>query len=153
MPDGRDPGHAGPMTTSHLSPKHLALHTILRAVVLTVVAVALQASATVWGASDDSGLGTGLIIFAVLGGLALAWAVVDGVRESWIALAVWAIAALPTGLLMATALGFGTGLPARLVLADLAGSGLFMAALIGLPAVLGATAGSAFAATLPTRRS
>lgn len=132
---------------------HLALHAALRAFVLTVLAVGLQTTAPIWGASDDSGLGTGLISFAILGAAALAWAVVDGIREGWSALLLWGLATIPAGLLVAAALGFGTGLPARLVLADLAGTGLFMAALIGLPAALGATAGAAFGATLPTRRS
>lgn len=141
------------MTTSPVTPKHLAVHAALRALVLTVLAVALQASTTVWGASDDSGLGTGLVMFAIIAATALAWALVDGVREGWSALAVWGAAALPTGLLMAFALGVGTGLPLELVLADAIGSGVFMTVVVGLPAALGATAGSAFAATLPTRRS
>lgn len=141
------------MTTSPVTPKHLALAAALRALVLTVLAVALQASATVWGASDDSGLGTGLISFAILAAAALAWAVVDGIREGWSSVLLWGLAAVPAGLLMATALGFGTGLPWRMVLADVAGTGAFMAALVALPAALGATAGSAFGATLPTRRS
>lgn len=121
----------------------LLVRTLLRVAVLSLVFVA---GLVVIDASDTTdALGPGLILFLVLGVIAMIWAIVDARSDVKQSLLVWLIAAAGTGLVLALASVVMDGTDAAD--AGILGAVIFTVALVYPPALLGIGIGSVLGRT------
>lgn len=110
---------------------------LLRSVVIVAV-IAAYVAAVARSESTDA-LGAGLLAFLILVGIALVWAVVDGVRHGLVeALLTWVLTSLVTGV----------GIPVALALTDdrdlaseLSDGFVFFALVLFVPAAIGLALG------------
>lgn len=93
----------------------------------------------------DADIGEGLLAFALLMAVAAVWGAWDGDRRGLArASAIWVPAGLITGAVMAFTIGLGDpGNNLKLMLAELTGTGPFLAGLVVVPALLAASLAAA----------
>lgn len=121
---------------------------IVAPVVRFLVTLALAAAATLvltHLAPDDTGLGTGLLVFALAAVVTLVWSFLDARRGRGVLGVVFAW--LAVGLLLGVvgafnAQGFAWPPDRSVLTSDLRGLPPFMAMLVGVPAVVGAALGA-----------
>lgn len=127
---------------SHLLPALVRLVTLAAAVLLYMQLVAAS-----WGEKGDANIGAGLLAFAGLVAASFSWALFDARRHGLGPTVVrWMLVALGIGagwvVVMAVAEADGSMSVLDLILFD-AGLSVFIAGLVGVPAVAGAAIGAA----------
>lgn len=118
---------------------------LLRSIPIAVAPVLLIWLISLAFPSPDANIGAGLMAFMLVAGLSFLWALFDGLRHdfAW-ALPVWLPAALIVGLATPPLIALGDGdWDWEVIASDLFFVAPFAAALVGVPALIGAAAGSA----------